>query len=620
MAALSAPLIVSATSLHVVKGNTEYVIAASPMWTANYSSGTISIMGESFLISEITKMYVSEDDVKENTVIVNYNGDSASIIMSRDLVSLVSCTMDGAHVNLVQSDNVNESTGEITYILSGASEDGSFNLTGSYKATIELQGLDLTNKSGAPLNIKNGKRIAVSAKNSTVNNLTDGEGSQKGAISCTGHLEFKGKGTLNVTGNVGHAVYAKEYVEMKNCTLNVLSAPKDGINCTQYFLLESGKLNIRNVEGDGVQVDFKDAENREEEDTGKITLAGGTVDMAITGIAMKGFKAEGDLEVTGGEIKITSSGNGEYDEKKAKTKASACLGADGNVTISGGLLNLSASGSGGKGISCDGNLNYKGGEMEIHTSGGILVYSNGSLNHNYTGNTDRIASDMKSSPKGVKADGEIVIDGGSIKVTTTGKGAEGIESKSTLVINDGSINVFATDDCINSASHMTINGGDILVVSTGNDGLDTNGSMYINGGVIRAFGAGSPECGLDVNEEERQILVITGGYVLGVGGNNSVPTTAANTQPYVHGSLKVTSGTPIVIAQGNDDLYTFEVPTEYVPSSSTGGFRPGGSSSGQKVFISVPGMTTSTSYKISCGTASSTVTSTLKGSSSSFPW
>lgn len=399
----------------------------------------------------------------------------------------------------------------------------------------------------------------------------------------------------------------------------MLSAVKDGINCTQYFLLESGKLNIRNVDGDGVQVDYKDAENREEEDTGKISVTGGSVDIEITGISAKGLKAEGDVEISGGDIKITSSGNGEYDEKKVKTKASACIGADGGILISDGTLNLSASGSGGKGMSCDGNLNVKGGTLDILTSGGILVYTNGQLNHNYTGNTDRIDSDMKSSPKGIKADGEIVIDGGTINVKTTGNGAEGIESKSTLTINGGDITAITTDDCINSSSHMTINGGNILVISNGNDGLDSNGSMYINGGVVRAFGAGSPECGLDVNEEERQVIVITGGYVLGVGGNNSVPSTAANTQPYVHGSLKVTSSTPIVIKQGSEELYSFDVPAEYVPSTSSGGgWRPGGSSSGQKVFVSIPEMTTSTSYNLSCGTASTNVTSTLRGSSS--PW
>ena len=92
---------------------------------------------------------------------------------------------------------------------------------------------------------------------------------------------------LNVYGNTAHAVYAKEYVEMKNCTLNVLSAVKDGINCNQYFLLESGALNISGVQDDGVQVSYKDDTDREAEDTGTITIAGGSVNIAVTGTATR---------------------------------------------------------------------------------------------------------------------------------------------------------------------------------------------------------------------------------------------------------------------------------------------------------------------------------------------
>jgi hypothetical protein len=53
-------------------------------------------------------------------------------------------------------------------------------------------------------------------------------------------------------------VFSKEYVEVKNCTLNITSAKKDGIHCKQYFLMTSGVLNISGAEDDGIQIELKD--------------------------------------------------------------------------------------------------------------------------------------------------------------------------------------------------------------------------------------------------------------------------------------------------------------------------------------------------------------------------
>lgn len=58
----------------------------------------------------------------------------------------------------------------------------------------------------------------------------------------------------------------------------------------------------------------------------------------------------------------------------------------------------------------------------------------------------------------MKIDGNVEINGGTINVSTTGNGAEGIESKAELTVNDGTIVVNAYDDCLNSSSHMYLKG------------------------------------------------------------------------------------------------------------------------------------------------------------------
>lgn len=616
-----------AQTLHVENGSVAYSYSAAGAGNMIFGDGTIAIQGTTHNLAETSRMWVDNVAVEDNVVTVTYTGSSAHVDIAGNIASYVSATVAGAHVTVTQSADVSDVTcGEITYRLSGESADGSFELGGSYKSSIELLGLALANPAGAPLNFDNGKRISLSVKSGTVNSLADGaSGSQKGCIVCKGHLELKGKGCLTVTGNASHAIYAKEYVEMKNCTVTVDRAVKDGINCNQYFLMESGTLNIGGVGDDGIQVAFKDDTDREAEDTGAVTITGGTIGIEVSADAAKGIKSEGPMDITGGDITITVTGNGVWDSAKSKTKASACLASDGGMTIGGGTFHLKATGGGGKGINADGDLVVNGGTIAINTSGGIVAYVNGVLSNNYTGNTDRLDSDMKSSPKGIKADGNITVNAGTINVTTTGNGAEGIESKSILTINDGDITVASTDDAINSSSHMYIKGGRVTVVASGNDGLDSNGNLYIQGGYVMAFGSGSPECGLDANEEEGYTVVFTGGTVLAVGGGNSVPSASSgSTQPYVSGSATISANTTVTLTDNaGTTLATFTVPANYSSSgnSGMGGGRPGGFGGGSSVLVTCPGLTSGTAYTLTAGTATSSVTARLTGSSGGGrPW
>lgn len=118
---------------------------------------------------------------------------------------------------------------EITYTLSGTSTDGEFYTSGSYKSTIELNGLTLTNAapvySGADIHVQNSKRIKVKVVSGTTNTLTDAvSGSQKGCLSIKSHVEFAQTGTLNIVGNVKHGIKTGEYMTLKNATINITSA------------------------------------------------------------------------------------------------------------------------------------------------------------------------------------------------------------------------------------------------------------------------------------------------------------------------------------------------------------------------------------------------------------
>ncbi|MBR3566371.1 MAG: carbohydrate-binding domain-containing protein [Paludibacteraceae bacterium] len=262
-----------------------------------------------------TQAQITYSNDTVNVVTVTYNGTSATVDISTNITNYVTPTISGGHVSIVQSADVSELTcGEITYRLTGSTTNGSFYMEGSYKATVSLYGVTITNPSGPAINIQNGKRIDVSCKKGTVSTLTDGAGGTwKGCLMCKGHLEFKGYGTLNIYGNTAHGIWSKEYIEIKNCTINIYKAVKDAINCNQYFYMESGSLYLEGYGSDGIQVSYETDDYgaiiQEAENTGSFTQIGGTIVINGNGSTGSEVKTEGTRTLSGGELRIITALN-----------------------------------------------------------------------------------------------------------------------------------------------------------------------------------------------------------------------------------------------------------------------------------------------------------------------
>ena len=601
--ALLLTIVAGAQTLNIQVGDVTYQFPAAQTGDMTYANGsTLTIMGKEFTISDITSMVVDKSEVVDNQVTVAYNGTSAKVTVAGNVAQYLTPVVSGAHVSIAQSDDLAE---EVTYTLSGESTDGEFYMSGSYKATVELNGLTLTNttpvKSGAAVHIQNGKRIKVKVCNGTVNTLTDAaSGSQKGCLYIKGHAEFAQKGTLNIIGNVKHGIKTGEYFTLKNSTINITKAVGDGINCAQYFQMTSGTITISGIGDDGIQCDIDntttgstgETTDHEDEDSGNVYLEGGDITINVTADAAKAINAEGDIRATGANITATTSGGGVWDTDDKKTKSSSCLSADGNMIISGGTLVLTSTGAGGKGINVDGNFTATDGSVTINTSGNAVVASSTGTLSVVTSSQqlDRYDSDYKSSPKGIKVDGAIVIsDNAVINVTTTGAGGEGIESKSSIDITGGQTTIYATDDGINASKNtstggsgdLTINGGYVFSKSSGNDGIDSNGNCYIKGGLVYAIGTTSPEKSIDANTEEGKKLYITGGTIIAVGDLESGASISGGT---CKSASSWTANSWHALYNGGTLVAAFKTPA----SSSSSGGGPGGWSGGggsQKLIV-----------------------------------
>lgn len=334
--------------------------------------------------------------------------------------------------------------------------------------------------------------------------------------------------------------------------LRVYAGTKAGISADDYVLVRPGAdIYVRSTAGNGIKAN--DA----------ITIKGGLVNVETSANASKGLSSDGTVTISGGRTTLITTGGGELDSDGTDVSACAGVKADSTFTMSGGELYCYSTGGGGKGISADQDLVISGGTLKVICEGD--KYTSGRYD---------------TSPKGIKSDGAMTIKGGTVWVRTLGgEGAEGIESKSTLDIAGGTIVTYTYDDGINSANDMTITDGNITNYATGNDGLDANGNMYIKGGTITAYGTTSPEEGIDVNNEGGYKLYITGGTVVGVGGGASQPSSTTGAQPaFIYGG-SISQGTTVNIkdASGNTAL-TFDMKGNY--SSATFLFSSSGMKSG----------------------------------------
>ncbi len=143
---------------------------------------------------------------------------------------------------------------------------------------------------------------------------------------------------------------------------------------------------------------------------------------------------------------------------------------------------------------------------------------------------------ISTGDDGIHAEKTLTVNGGSLTIEKSYEGLEGFD----IVIYDGSIKIVSSDDGINAAgdgdndresenqeesknrsfmpdedqgASMTINGGTIYVNANG-DGLDANGNIFMNGGMVTVHG---PSDGGNGTLDYASSCRITGGTFIGIG-------------------------------------------------------------------------------------------------------
>lgn len=160
IAALVLTIAATGQTLNVRVGDVIYQYPASQVGDMTFSYGNmLTIMDMTFAVSDIDAITVDETEIENKRVIVEFGTSSAKVYVPGDVARYVSAKVEGAHVTIDQSNTSAIDDEEITYQLSGSTANGSLTLSGSYKCTVTLAGVTLTNPNGAAINITNSKRI-----------------------------------------------------------------------------------------------------------------------------------------------------------------------------------------------------------------------------------------------------------------------------------------------------------------------------------------------------------------------------------------------------------------------------------------------------------------------------
>jgi len=297
------------------------------------------------------------------------------------------------------------------------------------------------------------------------------------------------------------------------------------------------------------------------------------------------------------------------------------IASDDYVRLHSGSITVKATGK--DGIHTNDGFIMDDGSLTISSvDEGIATGDDNKAGYTYIcGGTLNITTTGKSA-KGIKAYGDLIISGGNISVTTKASEAEGIEGKSVLVISGGKVVVNAYDDCINAGKSLTIKGGYIYAKSTSNDAIDSNGPLYISGGVTVAIGSREPETSFDV--VEGGTFYVTGGVFLGISpqsqGQLSSPTASVSTMYSCSFTGKANTNYCIKNSNGNSVLMFTTPSTISSPyilfgcsalASQTYTIYTGGTISGNNWY----GLYINGTY--TGGTSSGTVTASLGSSNNS---
>lgn len=556
------------------------------------------------------------------------------------------------------------------YTLSGALSDGQIVVDAGDEDEVKLllSNASITSSGGAPILVKNAGEVTVKAEEDTYNTVTDARsGSADGveedaAIYATCDLKLAGSGTLIVESAFDNGVKSKDDLSVKNLTLKV-TAYGNALKGNDSVEIKSGNLILVSTASDGVKTENSDVSSKGKQ-RGTVTISGGHTDIYA---ACDGISAAYNVEISEEEsctvniytatyanVESIASGTETYlivpsslysddsdwyaylynDDDAAGvfvkcTYETMVYGgrtayyglvfhaADGyqNIlfhivesgtapngenylasttgetintamngylissvsddTISGDWVQISSGGSStktaysAKGIKAENEILVSGGSVTVcsaddglHANGGseLMNGSSGLGDVTIAGGTVTVTA----ADDGMHADNALTIDNGTVEIVESHEGLEA----NVITLNGGTVRVYANDDGLNACKGsetpmICVNGGyvEIRTPSGDTDAIDSNGSFAMTGGTVLVLG-GAQNGGMSGSVDVDGTVTVTGGTIVALGGICQIPQ-SGSVNTYVSSGTSFAEGDYRLVDESGSTIFAFTVSGSY---------------------------------------------------------
>ena len=164
------------------------------------------------------------------------------------------------------------------YDVTGELSDGSIVINvEAGEVILNLDGVNITSTTTAPINIIAAEKVEISAKKGTDNYITDSrttalDDDPTAAIYSTADLKLKGKGNLYVFGNYNNGIHSKDDLDVKNLNLQV-NALNNALKGNDSVTIDTANITLISTGGDGIKTTNSDLSSKGNQ-RGTITILG----------------------------------------------------------------------------------------------------------------------------------------------------------------------------------------------------------------------------------------------------------------------------------------------------------------------------------------------------------
>ncbi len=481
-------------------------------------------LGISLVVDEDSESHSDSQYFTDNDLSSSWNYDSATSILfngNEIKISGAGCYKYDGSLYITRSGY---------YVISGQLDEGSIIIDAEdySKIWILLNGISINRSDSGCIVIENADKVFLTLAEGTKNSLVSGsdfsdEAKEDGidaAIFTRDDLTINGTGSLIIDCSYKHgiegnddlvitggdisitgtrdAIHVNNSFRLCNAAVN-LEGGDEGIDIDEtdgYLYMESGNLNITSVE-DGIHTE------------GDIIIDGGSITISS---GDDGIHSASSFTINSGEILISESYEG--------IEAINITINDGNVTIYSSDDGLNANG---------GSSNTMGGGMEGFQGAGDMQngFEGGSRQEDGPSFNSETQDQENESDEGAGVQESSIEDETSLPAQTeesivlqSDEGpteSETEEVSSVITINGGTltiVNLGGNDaDGIDSNGDIIINGGDIRVSLNGNGSnsaidyaSESGGIAQINGGTLIACGSYSMAESFDSSSSQASVL------------------------------------------------------------------------------------------------------------------